>query len=560
MMTIKMIIGLIGGLGLFIYGMSIMSDGLKAVAGDRMKSLLEFLTNNRFMAILVGTVVTMIVQSSSTTTVMVIGFVNAGLMNLMQAAGVILGSNIGTTITSQMIAFDVAGIAPLFVGIGVVVTLFSKKKRNRQIGEIILGFGILFVGINTMSEVMKPLRDNQGFIDILISFGRNPLLGLLAGAAITAIIQSSSATVGLLQAAAMSGAFDGIGGITPLSIIIPIILGMNIGTCVTALLSSIGTNITAKKAAVIHIFVNIIGSVWVMILMGALNTVTNGNNSFYEFLIAISGNRIVDGQSIPDINRQIANFHTLFNTANMLILLPFMTPLVHFINQLMPDKINPEEVRVQLDERMIENPAIAIGQLTKEVVRMGNLANKNLIQSVEAILNKDEYLVEKVLKREKLVNDFERDITKYLVQLSNSPLSEKEHNWVLHLFNCIHNIERISDHTENLAELAQYRIDNKVSFSNTAVEELKVMMDTVIEACQNVITSIEIKDRSLAVKTIRIEEKINIMEEELRTGHISRLNQQICNPTTGVIFLDIVGNLERVGDHANNIAELILSK
>mgnify|MGYP001162103965 CR=1 FL=1 len=557
-MTLEMTIGLIGGLGLFIYGMNLMSDGLKSVAGDRMKRLLEILTNNRIMAIFVGTVVTMIVQSSSTTTVMIVGFVNAGLMNLMQAAGVILGANIGTTITAQLIAFDIAGIAPLFIGIGVLVSLFAKKKKSRQIGGIILGFGILFVGINTMSDVMRPLRDNQGFIDILISFGQNPLLGLLAGAGITAIIQSSSATVGLLQAVAISGAFDGIAGTSPLAIIIPIILGMNIGTCATALLSCIGTNVTAKKAAIIHLFVNIMGSIWVMILLGVINSVTNGNNPFFEFLATISGNRIIDGQSIPDINRQIANFHTIFNTTNMLILLPFMTPIVRFIDRLLPDQINPEELRVQFDGRIMENPSIAIGQLVKEVVRMGSLANKNLTQSVEALLNKDEVLCEKVRNREKLVNEFEKDITEYLVLLSNKSLSEKEHNRVLNLYNCIHNIERISDHADNLAELAQYRIDNKVSFSHTAVDELKIMMSTVIETSQNAIKAIETYDRSMAVKVLKKEEEINTMEEQLRTGHIDRLNKQICKPATGVIFLDIIGNLERVGDHATNIAELIL--
>lgn len=557
-MTVDMTIGLIGGLGLFIFGMNLMSDGLKSVAGDRMKRLLEILTNNRLMAIFVGTIVTMIVQSSSTTTVMIIGFVNAGLMNLMQAGGVILGANIGTTITAQLIAFDIAGIAPLFIGVGVLVTLFAKKKKSREIGGIILGFGILFVGINTMSDVMSPLRDNQRFIDILVSFGQNPLFGLLAGAGITAIIQSSSATVGLLQAVAISGAFDGIGGTSPLSIIIPIILGVNIGTCATALLSCIGTSTTAKKAAIIHLFVNIAGSIWIMILLGVLNTVTKGNNPFYEFLTAISGNRIVDGQTLPDINRQIANFHTIFNITNMLILLPFMNPMVRFIDRILPDQINPEELRIQFDERLMENPSVAIGQLAKGVVRMGNLANKNLSQSIEALLTKNEALCEKVREREKLVNEFEKDITEYLVLLSNKSLSEKENNRVLNLYNCIHNIERISDHADNLAELAQYRIDNKVSFSDTAIDELKVMMNTVIETSQNAIKAIETYDRSIAIRVVKREEEINTMEEQLRTGHIDRLNKQVCKPATGVIFLDIISNLERVGDHATNIAELIL--
>ncbi len=557
-MSIDMIIGLVGGLGLFIYGMTIMSDGLKAVAGDRMKRLLEILTNNRIMAIFVGTLVTMIVQSSSTTTVMIIGFVNAGLMNLTQAAGVILGANIGTTITAQMIAFDVAQIAPLFIGLGVLIVLISKKKKNRQLGEIMLGFGILFLGISSMSDAMRPLRDNPVFVELLISFSKNPLLGLLAGLGITAIIQSSSATIGLLQAIAISGTFDSLSGTSSLSIVIPMLLGMNIGTCVTAMLSSIGTSITAKKAALIHLFVNIFGSIWVLIVLGGINLATNGNNPIYDFIIRISGYRMVDGQRVVDVTRQIANFHTIFNIANMIVLLPIIDPMVRLIDKVIPEKVNVEECKVHLDERMLANPSIAIGQLVKQVVRMGNLSIANIKDANDSLLNKDEKLYEKVYAREKLVNDFERDITKYLVLLSNSPLSEKEHKNVLNLFDTIHDIERISDHAENLAELAQYRIDNKVSFSNTAVDELKIMMSTVIEVTQDVIDGLEFKDAALAIKSIKREEDISNMEAQLRHSHISRLNKQECFPSSGVIYLDVISNLERIGDLATNVAEYIL--
>ncbi|MPW25925.1 Na/Pi cotransporter family protein [Alkalibaculum sp. M08DMB] len=557
-MSVDMIIGLIGGLGLFIYGMHIMSDGLKAVAGDRMKRLLEILTNNRIMAIFVGTIVTVMVQSSSTTTVMIIGFVNAGLMNLFQAAGVIIGANIGTTITAQMIAFDVAHFAPIFIGVGVCMALFSKKKKNRQIGNIVLGFGILFMGISTMSDVLRPLRDHPVFIDVLVTFGKNPLLGLLAGLVITVMVQSSSATIGLLQAVAISGAFDNLTGANAIAIIIPMLLGMNIGTCVTAMLSSIGTSITAKKAALIHLFVNIFGALWVMVVLAMINIATNGNNPIYNFIVSISGYRIVDGQRVTDVTREIANFHTLFNIANMVVLLPILNPVVKFIDRILPEKINEEECKVKLDERMLENPSIAIGQVMIEVVRMGNLSIKNLKQSIDALLNKDEMLIEKVFVREKLINDFERDITQYLVLLSKGNLADKEHKNVMNLFHSIHDIERIGDHAENLAELAQYRIDNKVSFSNTAVDELKVMMNTVVEVTQDVINGLKNKDREIAIKCIKREEDIDNMELHLRHSHINRLNKEVCKPASGVIFLDIIGNLERVGDHATNIAEYIL--
>ncbi|MFZ7130824.1 MAG: Na/Pi cotransporter family protein [Eubacteriales bacterium] len=557
-MTLEIIIGLIGGLGLFIYGMNVMSEGLKTVAGDRMKRLLEILTNNRFMAVIVGTIVTVIVQSSSTTTVMIVGFVNAGLMNLFQAAGVILGANIGTTITAQMIAFKVTHFAPLFIGIGTTMTLFSKKKKNRNIGEIILGFGILFLGISIMSDVMKPLRDNPMFIDILISFGKNPLLALLAGFGITAIIQSSSATVGLLQAVALSGAFNAVDQHNVLAIIVPMLLGMNIGTCVTAMISSIGTNITAKKAAMVHLFVNIFGSIWVLIVLGLINFITKGNNPIYGFIIDISGQIIVNGNSVPDVTREIANTHTIFNVVNMIVLFPFMNSIVRLIDKSMPEKKDGEEYPLQLDERLLENSSVAIGQVVKEVQRMGRLANKNLKTGIEAILNKDEQLCEKVFFRERLINDFNRDITRYLVSLSNTNLLEREHQEIMDLYHCIHDIERIGDHAENLAEIAQYRIDNKVSFSNTALDELKHMMDVVTKVSTSIVNALTTKDMTIAVQAIKTEEEIDKMEKELRDKHIERLNKGLCSPSSGVIYLDILSNLERVGDHATNIAEYIL--
>lgn len=557
-MTFEILIGLVGGLGLFIYGMNVMSEGLKSVAGNRLKKILEILTNNRFMAVFVGTLVTVIVQSSSTTTVMMVGFVNAGLMNLYQAAGVILGANIGTTITAQLIAFKVTHFAPIFIAIGTVLALFSQKKKNRTIGEIILGFGILFLGIGMMSDIMKPLRDNPIFIEILVSFGKNPLLGLLAGLAITAIIQSSSATVGLLQAVALSGAFGAVDQGSVLAIIIPILLGMNIGTCVTAMLSSIGTNVSAKKAALIHLIVNIFGSIWVLIVLGIVNMITQGNNPIYEFINSISGQITINGVTTPDFARQIANTHTIFNIANMIVLFPFMGVIVKLIDRLITEKVDAEESALQLDERLLENPAVAIGQLVKEVQRMGNLSNKNLRYSIEAILNKDEKLCRKVITRERIINDLNRDLTRYLVLLSNTNLMEDEHEQIMSLYHCIHDIERIGDHAENLVEIAQYRIDNKVTFSNTAVDELKDMMNMVVDATSQAVDALASKDRTAAVKIIKIEEKIDSMEKELRNSHIERLNKGVCNPSSGVIYLDIISNLERIGDHATNIAQYIL--
>lgn len=558
-MTTEMLITLIGGLGLFIYGMTIMSDGLKAVAGDRVKKLLEVLTNNRILAIVVGTVVTMIVQSSSTTTVMVVGFVNAGIMNLFQAAGVILGANIGTTITAQMVALKADKIAPIFIGVGVLMLLLAKKKKHKHVAMVILGFGVLFLGINIMSDSLKPLRDNPFFVKTLVSFGQNPILGLLAGLGITAIIQSSSATVGLLQAIAMSGAFNAVDGIGTLAIIIPILLGMNIGTCATALISSIGTNTSAKKAALIHLFVNIMGSVWVMIFLGIVDTVTKGNNPIYHFIENISGFTTIEGMQVHNVTKQIANTHTLFNVTNMIILYPFMNSMVRLIDRLIPDKVEMDEQGPHLDRRLLENPSVALGQVVKEVTRMGRLANKNLHTSIEAILTKDEALVEKVFRREKLINDFAKEITQFLVLLVNEQVPDDKQVRVMDLFSCVHDIERIGDHAENLAELAQYRIDNKVSFSDLAMDDLKIMIDLVEKVCYDVVEGFEQQDAKAALSTIKIEDEIDAMEEKLRTGHIARLNDGTCSAPSGIIFLDVVSNLERVGDHATNIAEYILN-
>lgn len=558
-MTTEMLITLIGGLGLFIYGMTIMSDGLKAVAGDRVKKLLEVLTNNRILAIVVGTVVTMIVQSSSTTTVMVVGFVNAGIMNLFQAAGVILGANIGTTITAQMVALKADKIAPIFIGVGVLMLLLAKKKKHKHVAMVILGFGVLFLGINLMSDSLKPLRDNPFFVKTLVSFGQNPILGLLAGLGITAIIQSSSATVGLLQAIAMSGAFNAVDGIGTLAIIIPILLGMNIGTCATALISSIGTNTSAKKAALIHLFVNIMGSVWVMILLGIIDTVTKGNNPIYHFIENISGFTTIEGVQVHNVTKQIANTHTLFNVTNMIILYPIMNSMVRLIDRIIPDKVEMDEQGPHLDRRLLENPSVALGQVVKEVTRMGRLANKNLHTSIEAILTKDEALVEKVFRREKLINDFAKEITQFLVLLVNEQVPDDKQVRVMDLFSCVHDIERIGDHAENLAELAQYRIDNKVSFSDLAMDDLKIMIDLVEKVCYDVVEGFEQQDAKAALSTIKIEDEIDAMEEKLRTGHIARLNDGTCSAPSGIIFLDVVSNLERVGDHATNIAEYILN-
>lgn len=558
-MSLEMFMGLFGGLGLFIYGMVMMSNSLKSIAGDRMKRLLEILTNNRVLGILVGTIVTMIIQSSSTTTVMIVGFVNAGLMNLMQAIGVIMGANIGTTITAQLIAFNITQISPLAIAVGAGMFLFARRNKTKQIGSVILGFGILFTGIAFMSDAMAPLRDHEGFKSLLVSFSRNPILGVLAGFVLTAIIQSSSASIGLLQALAISGAFNNIPGVSPFALTVPILLGENIGTCVTAMISSIGTNITAKRAAFIHFSIKVIGTVWVLIVLGIVGCIFNGSNPIFDLIANISGTTMIAGHVVPDVARQIANTHTIFNVANTIVLFPFAGALVKLAEKIMPGEEKEDMGGLKfLDERILENPAIAVGQAVKETARMGHFALENVNKAMQAFFDGNEKLIDEVMNLEIIINQLEREITKFLVSLSNSNLSETDYMRATNLYHTLNDIERIGDHAENIAELARFNIEHNLIFSDDAVDELHEMIKKVDQVVRDAITSLENDDIGLA-KTIYLqEEEIDRLEVEFRAEHINRLNNQLCNPSSGVIFLDILSNLERIADHATNISKTVL--
>jgi len=536
-MDYKMIFSLVGGLGLFVYGMKLMGDGLQKAAGEKLKKILEVLTNNRFMGILVGAGVTSIIQSSSATTVMVIGFVNAGLMSLAQAAGVIMGANIGTTMTAQLIAFKLTTIAPVIVGIGVAITLFAKKKKSKFYGEIILGFGILFVGMQMMETAMKPLAAMNEFKQLIVSLGKNPLLGVVVGLGMTAIVQSSSATIGILMALASTG-------VVGIDVALPVLFGDNIGTCATALLASISTNKIAKKAALLHLLFNVIGTIIFLIILSPVKE-----------LIILIGN--LTG-SAGDIQRNIANAHTLFNLSNTLIQAPFIPLLVKAVNFIIPGDDTVEGHRLNfLDERILETPSIAVSQTVKEVVRMGNVAVENLRVSIESFFKLDEKLIAKVYETEDLINYLEREITSYLVKLSQKSLSEKQSESVTSFFHTVNDIERIGDHSENIAELAQYMIDNNLQFSEKALEELKSIYDMVYTSAKASVSSLENNDIKTAVEVTVRENEIDELEKKLRNDHIDRLNKGVCVPANGAVFLDMITNLERVADHANNIAESV---
>ncbi len=531
-MSLDTIFTLIGGLGLFIYGMRLMGEGLEKAAGDKLKDLLELLTRNRIMGVIVGMLVTAVIQSSSATTVMVVGFVNAGLMDLMQALGVIMGANIGTTMTAQLIAFKLTNIALPAIGIGTAVFMFSRQKLQKFIGEIILGFGLLFFGMQTMEVALKPLAEMPEFVNFLASFGKTPLLGVLAGFATTGIIQSSSATIGILQALAGQGVVD-------ITIALPILFGDNIGTCVTALLSSIGTNITARRAAFLHLVVKIIGTVIFMILMPIFKTV-------------------VVTTSLDPV-RQIANAHTIFNVTNTIILLPFSFLLVKLVTRLVPgEPVIIERGLKFIDDRLLETPSAAFLQVNKEIARMGKLSLETVRDTVNLFLNYNEQKDRLAREKEAVINDLARDITRFLALLSRTSLSSSEASFLTKMINAVNDMERVGDHAMNILELAEDKLDHRLPFSNEAISELVEISSKVQENFSLAVEAFYDNDKEKSAKIVINEEEIDNMEKRLRVNHIKRLNEGTCNPSSGLIYLDMLNNLERIGDHAFNLASYIL--
>ncbi|MEG1256683.1 Na/Pi cotransporter family protein [Clostridium sp.] len=535
--TILLIINLFGGLGLFLYGMKMMGDGLENAAGDKLKGIFDKITSNPIKGVLTGTIVTAIIQSSSATTVMVVGFVNAGLMNLYQAAAVIMGANIGTTITAQLITFKFDTFAPIFLAIGAVMILFSKKRKVREVGQIILGFGILFLGLKLMSGAMSPLKDSIFFKELIMKLQGHKVLGVLIGLMMTAVLQSSSASTGILVALAATGSL-------PLMVAIPILLGNNIGTCVTALISSIGTSKTAKKAAVFHLLFNVIGAIIFLIIpLGFLTDV----------ILRISPT--VGAEAIP---KQIANAHTLFNVVNTILLIPFIKYLIAFVNKLIPGEDEKDIAGLKyVDERLLETPAIAFGQTTNEVVRMAEKAKENFKIAMKAFVEGDEEIVKTVYSNEKIINLLEHDITRYLVKLSNSDLGDEQRAELAAYFHVVNDVERIGDHAENIADLASERIAKGAKFSPDAMNEIKGMFDYTVSSLEMSIDCFKNYNKEKAASIRGIEARIDSLEKELRESHIRRLNNGVCNAVVGTIFLDLISNLERIGDHSVNIAEII---
>lgn len=538
------ILGFAGGLGLFIYGMQVMASGLQKAAGNSLKKILEVLTKNKFLGVLLGIGVTAIIQSSSATTVMVVGFVNAGLMNLQQTVGIIMGANIGTTVTGWLVSsvqwagvFSPENLAPIAVFIGAALAIFSKKQTVNQIGEILVGFGMLFIGIEMMSTGVEPLQHLPAFKEAFTQFGRNPLLGVLVGAVVTAVIQSSSASVGILQSLSLTG-------LVSWNSAVYIIMGQNIGTCVTALLSSVGTSKNAKGAAYIHLLFNVIGSVFFSILAAIFFTF------YHDFGF----------QKIGMV--EISLIHTGFNIANTVIMFPFSGLFVKMAEKLATvtskNTGDDETVPVHLDDRILSTPSIAMSNCTKEIVRLGNMSLKNLTAACESLENRDGSRVEKILEREKNIDNLTKAITAYLVKLCNSNLTKHENTNATGMFHIVNDMERIGDHAENIIEMTQQMIADDLELSKKGIDDLKKMAEESLKSVRNCIIALSDNDIDFAEKVIKEEERVDNLEKQIRGEHMQRLTSGECNPRVGVIFLDALTNLERVSDHALNVAQGVI--
>lgn len=545
MQHVEMLFRFIGGLGMFLYGMNVMADGLQKSAGDKMKHLLEFLTRNRLMGILVGAGVTAIIQSSSATTVMVVGFVNAGLMNLTQAVGVIMGANIGTTVTAWLVSMSEWGaflkpefFAPLLIGIGAFMLLFSKKEKIVDVSEILVGFGVLFIGLNFMSGAITPYRDAPIFSEAFRVLGRNPILGMLAGLAVTALIQSSSASVGILQTLAANGLVNW-------SSAIFITLGQNIGTCVTALLSSLGAHKTAKRAAVIHFLFNTIGAIVFGLLM------------FVVFTI----NKAWASSEINSVG--ISMFHTFFNVTNTLLLYPFGNLLVKLSGMIVKDDGEEEQAEEEafelphIESRFLETPSFAVEGALKETVRMGELAIAHVELVFDAIRTGSQKRVDKAVRLEQNMNEYEKKMTEYLTEISKGSLTDHQRLIINNLFYTVSDMERISDHCDNLAELTQDMIRDGLHFSMEAMHDFEEIAELTVDAVKAAVLARETEKMAYVQQVIQIEDEIDDLEEDLRNQHINRLAQNQCSAARGAIFLDMLSNIERISDHANNIVEYV---
>jgi phosphate:Na+ symporter len=486
------------------------------------------------MAVIVGTVVTGVIQSSSATTVMVVGFVNAGIMKLTQAVGVIMGANIGTTITGQIISMSIDQIAPISIGIGMILWMTSKKDSQKNLAEIMIGLGILFLGMEFLKDALKPLRELEAFNTMMGTLGHNPILGVLIGFGLTFVVQSSSASIGMLIALASQG-------ILPLEAALPILYGDNIGTCTTALLSSIGASKNARRAAIIHL---------------AFNTV--GTLLFIIFLTAPI-KAIVTAWDPTDVGRQIANAHTIFNLSNVVIQFPFAFVLVKIAMWIVPEREDeqPKKLTKFIDDRILETPTIAMNSAIKETLNMGEVAMASLTTSMEGFFEGKLEKVKKTFELEKSVNELEKLITEFLVKLSNKDIMDSDRRYIDGLFNSINDIERIGDHSDNIAELAVAISDKKVVFTDSSKEALNIMYNKTKLTYELALKVISEPNQVMIDQVFALENEMDELQRVARKNHISRLNSNECSTESGIYYLEIVNNLERISDLSCNLVRVV---
>ena len=531
-----------GGLGMFIYGMQIMSQGLENAAGNRMKSLLEVLTKNRLLGVALGALITAVIQSSSATTVMVVGFVNAGIMNLTQAMGVIMGANIGTTMTAWIVSMGEwasflkpSTIAPIAIAIGVVVMMVGKRRATKDVASIVVGFGLLFIGIDNMSGAMSGLKNVPAFTNLFVKMGSSPLLGILVGAGVTAIIQSSSASVGILQSLAVAG-------LIPFNSAVYIIMGQNIGTCVTAMLSSMGAKKNAKTAALMHLLFNIIGTVIFSV----------ASIAFFQIVNPAWGRDMITAT-------QISTVHTAFNIATTLLLFPASNLIIKLAKKI--GNVNEEQLDesiVSLDDRMLQTPTLALQATMHEVGRMADVVKDTLDVARRVLFTKSNEDIRLLRDDEDKVDKLCAGISDYVIKLTRLQISDREHENVARLLQVVSDIERVGDYCENISEFAEEMAENKLSFSEIGAQELKEMIEVCADSYEYAIQAFMENDKEKARKVIEKEVKADELEVKLRTKHIKRLTNQECNTEAGIVFLDTVICLERISDHARNIAEEVL--
>ncbi|MGE1216026.1 Na/Pi cotransporter family protein [Bacillus toyonensis] len=535
----EMIFQFIGGLGIFLFGIKYMGDGLQQAAGDRLRDILDRFTTNPLMGVLAGMLVTVLIQSSSGTTALTVGLVSAGFMTLRQAIGVIMGANIGTTVTAFIIGIKIGEYALPVMAVGAILLFFFKNKKVHSVGQVVFGFGMLFFGLELMSAGMKPLRSLEAFQDLMISMSDNPILGIIVGTVFTLIVQSSSATIGILQELFGQGAID-------LQAALPVLFGDNIGTTITAVLAAIGTSIAARRAALVHVIFNIIGTIIFTIILIPFT------NLIQYFQTSLNLN--------PEMT--IAFAHGTFNVTNTIIQFPFIAVLAWIVTKIIrgedasinfkPQHLNPIFIE--------QSPAIALTEAQKEIIRMAEFSLDGLKEANQFLNTQDKKHANMATQLEGAINNLDKKITEYLVLLSEKPLSSADSEKHSVLAGVVGDIERVGDHVENLVELVDFQISNRVSLSDDALTELNELLELTISTLQDAINALTNFDTELAQTVIAKERKIDQMERVLRKRHVIRLNERSCSGDASIIFVDMVSNLERIGDHAVNIADGVLGE